>query len=142
MIQLDLQSRVPIYEQLKSKICELAMAGALKPNDQLPSVRSFARDLGINPNTVQKTYQDLEREGIIYSVAGKGSFLSDTLHLNAHLERHYLSKLSGLAALAKRSGIPLGAALETVQKAYDDNSIPSASSQTAPMTSHEERGNG
>ena len=120
MIQLDLQSRVPIYEQLKSKICELAMVGALKPNDQLPSVRSFARDLGINPNTVQKTYQDLEREGIIYSVAGKGSFLSDALHLNSHLERQYLNKLRMSAASSKRCGIPLNLALDTVRKAYDE----------------------
>ena len=121
MIQLDLQSRIPIYEQLKSKICELAMIGALKPNDQLPSVRNFARDLGINPNTVQKTYQDLEREGIIYSVAGKGSFLSDALHLNSHLERQYISKLSAAALAAKRCGIPLDLALNAVRKGYEQD---------------------
>ena len=53
------------------------MAGVLEQDSQLPSVRSLARDLGINPNTIQKAYQDMEKEGIIYSVAGKGSFVND-----------------------------------------------------------------
>ena len=120
MIQLDLQSRVPIYEQLKSKICELAMIGELKPNDQLPSVRNFARELGINPNTVQKTYQDLEREGIIYSTPGKGSFLSDELHLNIHLDRQYLSKIRAVASQAKQCGLSLERVLEAVRGVYDE----------------------
>ena len=119
MIQLDLQSRVPIYEQLKNKICELAMIGQLKPHDQLPSVRSFARDLGINPNTVQKTYQDLEREGIIYSTPGRGCFLSDALYLTTHLERQYLSKIKQAATGAKQCGIALEAALQAVRQAYE-----------------------
>ncbi len=76
MIQLDFQSRQPIYEQLVLKLSELILLGALKAEDQLPSVRALARDLGVNPNTVQKAYQELERRKIIYSVAGKGSFIS------------------------------------------------------------------
>ena len=118
MISLDLQSRMPIYEQLKNKICELAMIGQLRPNDQLPSVRNFARELGINPNTVQKTYQDLEREGIIYSVAGRGCFLSDTLDLGAHLERQYLRKVRQVTTEAKQCGIALEAVLAAVQEVY------------------------
>ena len=77
MFILDLKSRVPIYEQLKAKTLELIMAGVLGQDSQLPSVRSLARDLGVNPNTIQKAYQDMEKEGIIYSVAGKGSFVND-----------------------------------------------------------------
>ena len=77
MFILDLKSRVPIYEQLKNKTLELIMAGVLEQDSQLPSVRSLARDLGVNPNTIQKAYQDMEKEGIIYSVAGKGSFVND-----------------------------------------------------------------
>ena len=74
MFKLDTQSRTPIYEQLKAQITELVVIGALEPGSQLPSVRSLARDLGVNPNTVQKAYQDLERDQVIYSVSGKGSF--------------------------------------------------------------------
>ncbi|MBQ7816547.1 MAG: GntR family transcriptional regulator [Oscillospiraceae bacterium] len=77
MFILDLKSRVPIYEQLKAKTLELIMAGVLEQDSQLPSVRSLARELGVNPNTIQKAYQDMEKEGIIYSVAGKGSFVND-----------------------------------------------------------------
>lgn len=76
MFKLDTQSRTPIYEQLKAQITELVVIGALEPGSQLPSVRSLARDLGVNPNTVQKAYQDLERDQVIYSVSGKGSFIA------------------------------------------------------------------
>ncbi len=121
MIKLDLQSRTPIYEQLKQKICELAAIGQLRPNDQLPSVRSFARELGINPNTVQKAYQELEREGIIYSVTGKGSFLSTKLDLDAQLHQQYLQKIAQATSLAKQCGIPLQLVLETVRKVYEED---------------------
>ena len=76
MFQVNLTSKVPIYEQLSRKIMELMMKGVLHENDQLPSVRALAKDLGINPNTVQKAYQELERNGIIYSVAGRGNFIA------------------------------------------------------------------
>lgn len=49
----------------------------LKPNDQLPSVRTLAKDLGVNPNTVSKAYQQLEHDGVVYSLAGRGSFIAD-----------------------------------------------------------------
>ena len=77
MIQLDLQSRMPIYEQLYKRVVELIMNQNLQPNDQLPSVRILAKDLGVNPNTVSKAYQQLEHDGVIYSLAGRGSFIAD-----------------------------------------------------------------
>ena len=76
MVQLDYKSGVPIYDQLVSGIVKLKMVGALKGGDPLPSVRSMASRLGINPNTVQRAYAILEEKGIIYSVSGKGSFIS------------------------------------------------------------------
>ncbi len=76
MIKLDVQSRKPIYEQLKEQILRLTMLGILSADEKLPSVRSLARDVGINPNTVQKAYQELEHDGIIYTVGGKGSFVA------------------------------------------------------------------
>ena len=76
MIKLDMQNRKPIYEQLKEQILRLTMLGVLSADEKLPSVRSLARDVGINPNTVQKAYQELERDGIIYTVGGKGSFIA------------------------------------------------------------------
>lgn len=121
MIKLDLQSRTPIYEQLKNKIYELATIGQLRPNDQLPSVRSFARDLGINPNTVQKAYQELEREGIIYSVTGKGSFLSGEMDLNTQLQKQYLQKIALAASQARQCGISQEMVLAIVRRVYEED---------------------
>ena len=76
MFSIDLTSRMPIYEQIYNKIIDLIVQGTLNENDQLPSVRSFAKDSGVNPNTVAKAYQELERNGIIYSLKGRGSFIA------------------------------------------------------------------
>ncbi len=76
MIKLDLQIRVPLYEQLQEQIIRLSLMGVLEANEQLPSVRSLAREVGVNPNTVAKAYQELERQGIIYTISGRGSFVS------------------------------------------------------------------
>ena len=76
MILIDYSERRPIYEQVAEKIAELIIRGVLPPESQLPSVRSLAMDLSINPNTIQRAYQELERKGYTYSVPGKGSFVS------------------------------------------------------------------
>ncbi len=83
MFQIDLRGgRGAIYQQLREEVVRLCSLGVLKPDDQLPSVRALARDLGINPNTVAKAYSQLEAEGITYSVPGKGSFISgDTVRM-------------------------------------------------------------
>ena len=77
MYSIDLQSRTPIYEQLYKKVLELILKNELKAGDKLPSVRELAKSLGVNPNTVSKAFQLLERDKVIYSLAGRGSFVSD-----------------------------------------------------------------
>ena len=121
MIKLDLQSRMPIYEQLKHKICELVMIGNLKPDDQLPSVRSFAREIGVNPNTVQKAYQELEREKIIYSVAGRGSYISPEISRGVQLQQQYVQKVIAALHQAKQCGISRERILEAVQVVYKED---------------------
>ena len=76
MFELDLRSRKPIYEKLVDKLKEFIINEVLKPDEQLPSVRTLAQELTINPNTIQKAYRELEIQGFIYSVKGKGSFVS------------------------------------------------------------------
>ncbi|AIM16890.1 MULTISPECIES: GntR family transcriptional regulator [Neobacillus] len=76
MFELDMRSRKPIYEQLVEKIKELIMNEVLKADEQLPSVRALATELTINPNTIQKAYRELENQGFIYSIKGKGSFVN------------------------------------------------------------------
>ena len=120
LIRLDLQSRLPIYEQLKNKIIELVMLGELKPDDQLPSVRSFARELGVNPNTVQKAYQDLERDKITYSVAGRGSYISPETDMWAQLQQRHLHKIANAVGQARQCGIEKGKILDTVETVYSE----------------------
>lgn len=77
MFQLDFKSGVPICDQIVNGFIKLKALGVLKGGEQLPSVRALASKFSVNPNTVQKSYAILEANGIIYSVKGKGSFISD-----------------------------------------------------------------
>lgn len=77
MFQLDFKSGVPICDQIVNGIIKLKSLGVLKSGEQLPSIRALASKFSVNPNTVQKSYAMLEANGIIYSVKGKGSFMSD-----------------------------------------------------------------
>ena len=74
MIQLNYRDARPIYEQIKDGLRHLMVTGAVQAGEQLPSVRALASSLAINPNTIQRAYEALEREGYLYTVAGKGSF--------------------------------------------------------------------
>lgn len=117
MFTIDLTSRVPIYEQIYIKITELALSGTLKENSQLPSVRSLAKDARVNPNTVAKAYQELERRGIIYSVPGRGSFVaaldSTMFHETA------LKEFDEAALSAKKQGITADVLKNHIDKIYD-----------------------
>ena len=79
MITLDYQSRTPIYEQIVNEIERYISLGILKANEQLPSIREFAMTLGVNPNTVKKAYEELERRGSIAVVSTKGTFVSKNI---------------------------------------------------------------
>ncbi len=79
MFLINLQGKDSIYEQIRSQIEKFIKAGILKPNDKLPSVRNMALELGINPNTVMKAYQELEKNGYIYTLNKKGVFVSSKL---------------------------------------------------------------
>ena len=76
MLSLNYRDSSPIYEQIKNGIKRLIVTGVMKEGDKLPSVRALATELAINPNTIQKAYNELENEGFIYSVPGKGSFIT------------------------------------------------------------------
>ena len=76
IIAIDLRNPKPIYEQIKDNIKQLIITGALKQDEKLPSVRELAQITSINPNTIQKAYRDLESEGFIYTVSGRGNFVA------------------------------------------------------------------
>ena len=77
MIVIDSRDKRAIYEQVMDRLSDLMLIGALEPGDKLPSVRSLDVELSINPNTIQKAYIELERQGYVYSVKGVGSFVAD-----------------------------------------------------------------
>ena len=79
MIQIDYQSRTPIYEQIVLEIERYIVLGVYKPKQQIESIRELATSLGINPNTVKKAYDELERKGTITTVSTKGTFISENI---------------------------------------------------------------
>ena len=106
MIILDYRDRRPIYEQVISRFQELMLTGALEKDSQLPSVRSLAMELSINPNTIQRAYVELERQGYIYTVKGKGSFVADNQAMKENKKKEVLLKVSDMIDEAIRVGIP------------------------------------
>ena len=119
MIQIDLQSRVPLYEQLQEQIIRLSMLGILDENQQLPSVRALAREVGVNPNTVAKAYQQLEQQGIIYTVSGSGSFVSpDVLSLQS-LRQAALQEVLDAVDKALSRGVSPQQLLDAIRQQLD-----------------------
>lgn len=119
MIQIDLQSRIPLYEQLQEQIIRLSMLGILDENQQLPSVRALAREVGVNPNTVAKAYQQLEQQGIIYTVSGRGSFVSpDVLSLQS-LRQAALQEVLDAVDKALSRGVSPQQLLDAIRQQLD-----------------------
>ena len=77
MISLDYRDSRPLYQQVKDNLRRMMLTGLLPPDEKLPSVRSLATQLAINPNTIQRAMAQLEAEGFVYSVAGRGSFVAE-----------------------------------------------------------------
>jgi len=76
VFSIDYKSRIPLYQQIVDNVEKLTLRGILLPEQQLPSVRALAMELSINPNTIAKAYAELEARGLIYSLPGRGSFVS------------------------------------------------------------------
>ena len=106
MITEDMRDRKPIYEQLIDNIRTLAVQGHLKPDEHLPSVRQLAAELAINPNTIQKAYAELERQNVIYSLPGRGNFISPDIGSVAKQERQrQLEALGVMFRQAQNAGV-------------------------------------
>ena len=118
---VDVKSREPIYEQLISNIKNLTFRGLLAPDEQLPSVRALSRELAINPNTIQKAYTELERQGIIYSLPGRGNFISSNTDEIARLKREkVLSEILTDIKKAKDSGVCRDDVLSLIDEIWGD----------------------
>ena len=98
MLNLDYRDARPIYEQVKEGLRRLMVSGAIREGEKLPSVRSMASSLAINPNTIQRAYESLEQEGYLYTVAGKGSFAAPQADVNAARREGLLKQFDASAA--------------------------------------------
>lgn len=105
MIIIDYKDARPIYEQVVDKFQKLILTGVLEPNTRMPSVRSLAVDLSINPNTIQRAYAELERQGFIYTVKGRGNFVAYDEKLLAVRKEQIFEKLQKLVREAAEIGI-------------------------------------
>lgn len=114
MLYIDYKSGLPIYEQVYNGILRMAALGVLQPGAQLPSVRSVAAEAGVNPNTVQKAYTMLERDGVIVSVPGRGSFLADQQDLADSRMRSALENVRKAVEDALETGATAQAVREIV----------------------------
>lgn len=108
MIVLDYRDRRPLYEQITERFQELMYKEILKENEKLPSVRSLAMELSINPNTIQRAYTELERQGFIYSVKGRGSFVADSKRLRAERLREWEQEFDRLTEEGFQLGLSAG----------------------------------
>ncbi len=105
MILINYKDRRPIYEQIVEGITELIRKRIFEPGEQLPSVRSLAMELSLNPNTVQRAYAELEQKGIIYCVKGKGNFVADDSEIQENQTKELAGELQRLAQKAQQLGM-------------------------------------
>ena len=105
MIELNYRDSRPIYEQVKDGLRRLVMTGAIAPGDKLPSVRQMAAALAINPNTIQRAYTQLEAEGYVYTVSGRGTFVSEGQEQNRQRRREVTARVLPLMAELRDLGM-------------------------------------
>ena len=105
MIQINYRDPRPIYEQVKASFRQLILSGVLRPEEKMPSVRELASSLAINPNTIQRAYRELEQDGYICSVPGKGSFVADASDTAARRKRDLVVRLLETADELRKLGV-------------------------------------
>ncbi len=105
MIILDYRDSRPIYEQVVEKFKMLILKGVLTQDEKMPSVRNLAMELSINPNTIQRAYATLESQGYIYTVKGKGNFVSDKASLIKDYQKEISSQLNEICKQAASAGM-------------------------------------
>ena len=105
MIILDYKDTRPIYEQVVDKLQKLIINGVLEPDSKMPSVRNLAMELSINPNTIQKAYAELERLGFLYTIKGRGNFVTYNQELYLFKKKELLQKIEDVLEEAEEIGI-------------------------------------
>lgn len=120
MFNLNEQSKSPKYEQLIEKIKELIFCKAIKTGEKMPSIRALSIEIGISPNTVQKSYHELEKIGYLYSVKGKGYFVAkvDKALIEVRVENELKPKFLSLLKQAKYLGLKYEDIIRWIDEIY------------------------
>ena len=118
MITIDYQSKLPFYEQIAERFRTLILRGILPADSQMPSVRSLAVDLSINPNTIQKQCSLLEQQGYIYSIKGRGNYVADVTALAEQKRQSLLKEAEQLIAYGRGIGITSAEYIEIIDRLY------------------------
>lgn len=122
MFQIDSFSRIPVYEQIINQLEHFILTGILEADNQIPSVRNLSVSLSINPNTIQKAYAELDRNGIIYSVPGRGCFITkDAKDILSNQKIKKLANLKELVNELKLAGLPMETVITTIKEVYTSN---------------------
>lgn len=120
MIIIDYNDKRPIYEQVADKMQNLIVNGVLEPDSKLPSVRSLAVELSINPNTIQRAYSELERSGFIYSVKERGNFVRADENLKEKQQEKTLGDLKKQLTICRDQCISREKVMECVAQIYEE----------------------
>ena len=120
MIIIDHNSKTPLYEQIKVQILSLITSGVLSPGDKLPSLRTLAAELSLNFNTIKKVFAQLEADGVIITVQGKGCFVADTARENRAVLDRAENALKEALAVARASGLSRETATRILTEVYTD----------------------
>ena len=119
MIVIDYRDKRPLYEQVTEKLAHLIVCGALEANTRLPSVRALAMDLSVNPNTIQRAYAQLEQEGYIYSVVGRGNYVTDSQEWRKGKLQALEKELKDQLTKAMEAGLSKSTILNMIHQVYD-----------------------
>ena len=123
MILLDYRDKRPIYEQVVEKLERLIASGGLEPLTKMPSVRSLAMELSVNPNTIQRAYTQLEQDGYLYTVSGRGSFVTAENEWKDSRQRKVLSEWQEITRQAKESGLSEETLTAKLQAIYGEGGL-------------------
>jgi GntR family transcriptional regulator len=119
MFQIDVMSRTPVYEQLIRQTEDFILKGILKSGDKMPSVRSLSTELAVNPNTIQKALSELDRTGLIQSVPGRGSFITEEApQLVRKSMQGGIDDMQELLKKLQLAGVPRDAIIKCVDEVY------------------------
>ncbi len=120
MIILDYRDKRPIYEQIVEKLEHLIVGGALEPDAKMPSVRSLGMELSVNPNTIQRAYMQLEQDGYLYTVSGRGSFVAPEKEWRDSRKGKLLARWEILTRQVKEAGVPREELRQHLDNCYEE----------------------